>query len=38
MPSICHQNEDGSLVVIERRLIATIRSGEVVAVPQRSSS
>jgi hypothetical protein len=38
MPSISHQNEDGSLVVIERQLIAIIRSGEVVAAPQRSSS
>lgn len=39
MPSICHQKDDGSLVVIERQLIATIRgSGEAVAAPQRSSS
>jgi hypothetical protein len=39
MPSICHQNDDGSLTVIERQLIETIRrSGEAVDAPQRSSS
>lgn len=25
IPTLCHQNDDGSLVVIERQLIATIR-------------